>query len=222
MRRQMNAVGDETRRQPVFRQLGEKRIVELRQQLGQSIAEMCRQTCSSFGGGCHRCKSRSRMADGDDASLSRHDSDEGLAACKFGGDRHEQNGACQRPGQPLDEGCVRGPHGCGRMASRITVTRIEERPFEVIARDHQRPEPALRDSPVQGAESGFEHIVRRSDQSRQAGRDAGGEHRLKSMIESIGVDGLAVEVDACEAVDLKVEEPARPHPVLRLSCVTGG
>ena len=154
MRRQMNAVGDEARRQPVFRQLGEKRIVELRQNLRQSIAEMGRQTCPSFGGGGHRRKARSRMADGDNAPSCRHGADEDFAIFKFGGDSNSRMGrTSSRVSRSMRD--ASGVLVAGRMASRITVAGIEERPFEVIARHHQRPEPALRDGPVQGAGNGL-------------------------------------------------------------------
>src|SRR5215218_6742415 len=104
------------------------------------------------------------MADGDNAPLPRHGTDESLAAGKLGRNRDEQDRARKSLGQPRYERRVGRPHGFGWVAARITIARVEERSFEVIARDHDRPEPASRDGPVQSGEAGLELIVRSSDQ----------------------------------------------------------
>ncbi len=97
------------------------------------------------------------------------------------------------------------------MAARIALGRVQERPLEMIARHHERAEPAAGDRRVEGPEAGRQRRRIGGDQGREAEGHAGRDHRLEGVIEGVGGQPVIVEVDPGKAVDLQIEEPARDH-----------
>ena len=159
------------------RQLREQRVVELRQDLRQAVAEMRRHAGprarppSAIGRkiGCG-------MADRDDLAGLAHGADEALRCRAVRARSVTRRIGRDKPLRARDEGRVRRDHRLRRMASRIAVRRVEERPFEVIARHHQaRPSRLRATAASSAANRAASSSAGRRDQGRQTGGHARGE-----------------------------------------------
>ena len=92
-----------------------------------------------------------------------------------GRDRDKEDRLRQRRFEPEDEVGIGRDHHRGRMAARIAVRGVEERPFEVIARHHPAGERALRDRAVERRKAACELIDGGRDESGKKQRHARGE-----------------------------------------------
>lgn len=204
--RDVDAVRDEAEPEPLVQTEGALDDVFVAVHLYRAtVSEMSEHAQTGVAGGPELVERGIAMASGDGDALRGEEGGGFAAVVVLGGECDElceASGGGEEALRVVDVGRF---HGVRRVGTDVAFDRIDEWPFDVDAGDHLAGEFVIFAQYHKFADAAF--------QCRDFIGDEGGEdvvtavldETLAGVVERFGGEGVAVEVGACIAIDLKIE-----------------
>ena len=201
----MNPVGDETRRQLVAREQALHDVVVTVELQRTTVAQMRAKARPRAHGFVDLSLAGVRVPERNMDTRPRDRRDELGAARPLRRERDEPDAPAGRSLQPVKFRERRRVLRRGRMRAAKSLHRTQPRPFQVITKNRRTRRRRLGAPPFKSLESPAERVHLVGDERRKNPRRPAAAQRSDRVLKLRPGEPVALEINAAEAVDLKIE-----------------